>query len=122
PPQLGSGSPGRRRARRGGRLRGRGAGTEGVFGRLAGREKNEGLPLDAAILIRYGEIGLKGGYRPAFERQLAHNVDAALRGLGARRARRIYGRLLVDIGEDAVPDAIERLQRVFGIVGARRSD
>src|SRR5690606_30465442 len=70
PPQLGSGSPGRRRGRRGGRLRGRGAGTEGVFGRLAGREKNEGLPLDAAILIRYGEIGLKGGNRPAFERQL----------------------------------------------------
>lgn len=77
--------------------------------------------MDAAILIRYGEIGLKGGNRPAFERQLAHNVDAALRGLGARRARRIYGRLLVEIGEDAVPEALERLQRVFGIVGASRA-
>src|SRR5690606_38410141 len=48
-------------------------------------------------------------------------VDAALRGLGARRARRIYGRLLVEIGEDAVPEALERLQRVFGIVGASRA-
>lgn len=72
----------------------------------------------SVILVRYGEIGLKGKNRPAFERRLVENVRRAL-GSGAGAAvRNEYGRIVVDFGEaEAVPGwALDRIRSVFGVV------
>lgn len=71
-----------------------------------------------AILVRYGEIGLKGRNRPLFERRLARNIESALEDLGSVRVQRIFGRLLVELEEEALPEALRRIPRIFGIVGA----
>jgi len=73
--------------------------------------------LDHLLLIRYGEIGLKGKNRHMFEDQLMRNVRAALGPGLPGRVRRAYGRVFVEL-EDAThtQPALERLQRVFGIV------
>lgn len=66
-------------------------------------------------MIRYGEIALKGGNRPAFERQLLHQVERVLRAMPGVRAWRGEGRILVEGGDDMTA-ARERLARVFGVV------
>lgn len=73
------------------------------------------------ILVRYGEIGLKGKNRPDFERRLLQRVRQALRGLPGLEATRLHGRILVggragDAADRALEEAMERLGRVFGIV------
>jgi tRNA uracil 4-sulfurtransferase len=67
------------------------------------------------VLIRYGEIALKGRNRPAFLRRLEHNIRACLAAHGlegtvSRSGQRIYVK---------TPDAqaaLDPLSRVFGIV------
>ncbi len=66
------------------------------------------------ILVRFGEIALKGGNRPAFEKRLAARIRQAVAPLGARVAA-AYGRFLVRGGGDPA-EALRRLARVFGIV------
>lgn len=73
------------------------------------------------ILVRYGEIGLKGENRPAFENLLVRRVREALRGLCGLAVTKRPGRLLVSVGEGApgawvVDAACDRLARVFGVV------
>jgi len=68
------------------------------------------------LLIRYGEIGLKGGNRTKFERRLMDNMVDALAEFSDVRVYKTYGRVFVDIEEDSLA-AAERLQRVLGIVG-----
>lgn len=73
---------------------------------------------DRVILIRFGEIGLKGKNRPDFERKLFERIKAALASLGHAKVDRTHGRFFVrnlDAPED-IEAAIRRLQRVFGIV------
>ncbi|HEY8531121.1 MAG TPA: tRNA uracil 4-sulfurtransferase ThiI [Limnochorda sp.] len=67
------------------------------------------------VLVRYGEIGLKGENRPAFEGRLAENLRAALADLPGTRVIRGYGRLYIDTAGQTEA-ALERLRRVFGVV------
>ncbi|KJS71117.1 MAG: thiamine biosynthesis protein ThiI [Desulfotomaculum sp. BICA1-6] len=67
-------------------------------------------------LIRYGEIGLKGKNRPQFERRLMDNMSRALSKVGRAKVSRVYGRLVVE-SEIEPALVLERLQKVFGIVG-----
>jgi tRNA uracil 4-sulfurtransferase len=67
------------------------------------------------IVIHYAEIGLKGRNRPRFEAQLCANLDRLLRPLGGR-SRKLWGRLLVELPDDAPWPAVrERLARCFGV-------
>lgn len=67
------------------------------------------------ILIRYGELALKGKNRDQFEDALARSVKSVLRSFFKIKVRRSYGRLYVELhGEDAQA-VMERLKRVFGI-------
>jgi len=69
------------------------------------------------LLIRYGEIGLKGKNRHLFEDQLVRNIRAALGPDVPGRVRRAYGRVFVELANAAhTPRALERLRKVFGIV------
>lgn len=69
------------------------------------------------LLVRYGEIGLKGRNRHIFEDMLVRNMRAALEGAVEATVKRDYGRIFVELHRpDEENDAIARLQRVFGIV------
>lgn len=80
----------------------------------------------AVVLVRYGEVGLKGANRAWFERRLAENLERAVQRLGAYRVRNLHGRLVIsprDPDEGADPLAVaeqaaDASARVFGVVGA----
>jgi thiamine biosynthesis protein ThiI len=68
------------------------------------------------ILIRYGEIGLKGGNRHLFEDKLIENIEDSLAGIEDLNVYKTKGRIFVETQTD-VQLAIDKLQKVFGIVG-----
>ncbi len=70
---------------------------------------------ERVILIRYGEISLKGGNRPYFERSLDRAIKAALAGLAGFRVWRDHGRFYL-AGPGDQEEYVSRLRRVFGIV------
>ncbi len=69
-----------------------------------------------AILCRYGELFLKAGNRPRFERRLVDNVRRALQGLPSVRIDSPHGRILVRLAEADIDEGLARLERVFGLV------
>lgn len=73
--------------------------------------------MSSVILVRYGEIGLKGKNRPAFERRLVENLRRALGRDAKAQVRKEYGRIVVDF-EGAEPPgwAVDRIRSVFGVV------
>lgn len=67
------------------------------------------------ILLRYGEIALKGRNRPLFLRALRRNIRACLRehgiqGIVSSKGQRVY------VETEQVAEATAPLQRVFGVV------
>mgnify|MGYP003785057633 CR=1 FL=1 len=76
-----------------------------------------GLLMDNLLLIRYGEIALKGKNRPFFENKLLQNIKASLRGLQQPfQVEFRRGRYYVTIAEENLFPALRRLQKVCGIV------
>ncbi|MDD3839995.1 MAG: tRNA 4-thiouridine(8) synthase ThiI [Clostridia bacterium] len=67
------------------------------------------------ILIRYGEIYLKGRNRPFFERTLVNRIKQVLDEVGDFKLTKGQGRIIVE-GEKELDDAINRLTEVFGII------
>ncbi len=71
---------------------------------------------ERVVLIHYHEIGLKGRNRGRFEQQLLTNIARALKGLPHGAARRLSGRITLELAPDAHLGPIrERLAGVFGI-------
>lgn len=70
------------------------------------------------MLVRYGEIGLKGKNRADFENKLVQNIKIALRDLGERKASKSYGRVYVELkgSQEDAKEVADRLSKVFGIV------
>lgn len=73
------------------------------------------------LLIRYGEIGLKGGNRPLFERILCQNLKVALGPLPGLRTRRLRGRILVEAQIDLSP-YLARAAKVFGVISVSAAE
>ncbi len=70
--------------------------------------------MDTLILIRYGEIALKGQNRGTFEDLLVRRLEEALRPVGHARVVRAWGRMYVQgVAPEEVMPAISR---VFGVV------
>ncbi len=69
------------------------------------------------LVVHYDELALKGKNRTWFEDALVRNLRLALDGIpGETRVRRLFGRLLVELGEGADwQGTAGRLTRVFGI-------
>lgn len=82
--------------------------------------------MERLLLLRFGEIALKGRNRPFFEDLLLSRVRAALKGMDHSRLRRAQGRILVsfpaagdgEISEERLREACRRVSRVFGVVSA----
>lgn len=69
------------------------------------------------LLVRYGEIGLKGGNRHLFENRLMQNMRRSLGTDIPGRVRKEYGRIFVELQQnEQTKQALAKLQRVFGIV------
>ena len=69
----------------------------------------------STILVRYGEIALKGRNRGQFEQQLQRNLKGALHDLEATITRH-HGRFSVHCPDAALQQATIRLRRIFGLV------
>ena len=67
------------------------------------------------IVVKYGEISLKGLNRPVFEAQLLRNLRFALRGVSAV-VKREHGRILVESAQADL--ALPCTARTFGVVSA----
>lgn len=72
--------------------------------------------MQSLLLIRYGEIALKGKNRPFFEKRLLKNIKEALQGLEPYSVFFQRGRYFVKINLQQSYAAIKKLQNVFGIV------
>lgn len=72
--------------------------------------------MENIILIRYGEIYLKGQNRPFFENMLVKNIRRAIKPYGPSDVFKQQGRIYI---EGIKPNYLlmERLSKVFGIVG-----
>ncbi|MCK9525916.1 MAG: tRNA 4-thiouridine(8) synthase ThiI [Limnochordia bacterium] len=67
------------------------------------------------LLVRYGELSLKGRNRKTFEDLLVTNMRARLADLPHGRITRTFGRIYLET-KDNWADLAQRLQGVFGIV------
>ena len=70
------------------------------------------------ILVRCGEIMLKGLNRHMFEDRLIRNIRQSLSGLGKTTVRRFQARIFIEPEQDDFDfeSAVSRLVKVFGIV------
>src|SRR5690554_5323407 len=70
------------------------------------------------MLLRFGEVGLKGKNRAFFIRALAANVRRSLKPLGQDfRVSTPYGRIFIDLPGDCDTGAVvDALGKVFGLV------
>lgn len=67
------------------------------------------------ILIRYGEIALKGLNRGYFMDTLIRNIKNSLRFVKEKKLEKIQGRFLLHVNEEDVERVVFRLRQVFGI-------
>lgn len=68
------------------------------------------------ILVRYGEISLKGKNRNFFVHTLVQRIRENIAHLAPRRVETRYGRLYVPVVEGDYNELLDALQKVFGIV------
>ena len=69
-----------------------------------------------SVLVHYSEVALKGKNRTWFVRRLVRNIHAVLAGLHVKEVRTPIGRIEIVLAQDeAVPEVLDRLKRVFGI-------
>ena len=74
------------------------------------------------VLVKYGEIILKGLNRPVFENILLKNIRNALKSLGEIEVTRAQAAIYIDPPESVdIDDVIERLKKVFGILSITRA-
>ncbi|HEY8346821.1 MAG TPA: tRNA uracil 4-sulfurtransferase ThiI [Symbiobacteriaceae bacterium] len=72
--------------------------------------------MQRVVLIRFGELGLKGKNRPVFEDVLRERLRYAVRDLEGIRISKAYGRFFAEVEETQLDEALSRLRRVFGVV------
>lgn len=68
------------------------------------------------LLIRYGEIALKGKNRHYFVNRLRDNIRSSLRECAGCQLLQREGRLFVEVLPDDTAACLEKLRKVFGIV------
>ncbi|HCJ01618.1 MAG TPA: tRNA 4-thiouridine(8) synthase ThiI [Clostridiales bacterium] len=72
--------------------------------------------MEKVILLRFGEIYLKGKNRFSFEKQLLDNIKYALRGIKFS-LNRMHGRYLIEnLADEDVVEVETRVRRVFGLI------
>lgn len=70
-----------------------------------------------SIIVKYGEIGVKGKNRYIFENKLIKNIKNMLKPIDKFNVYKEYGRVYVDLGDYEYDEICEEVKKVFGIVG-----
>lgn len=74
------------------------------------------------ILVKYGEIILKGGNRPKFEKKLMQNIADAIKNVAKTRITVAQATIYIEVEEEELMDIVcERLSLIFGIVSVTRA-
>jgi thiamine biosynthesis protein ThiI len=74
------------------------------------------MAMHPVVVVHYHEISLKRGNRPLFLRHLARNLERATADLGPVTLRQRTGRIVLDLDDNAQPEAVaERARRVCGV-------
>ena len=70
------------------------------------------------IIIRNGEVAIKGENRPVFEKKLMTNIKKALCGMQIQgyKAYKGEGRIYIDADPEIMDQVIEKVRNVFGVV------
>lgn len=68
------------------------------------------------IIIRNGELAIKGENRPVFEKKLMVNIKRVLYGMHGYKVYKGEGRIYVDAEPEILEEVIEKLKNVFGVV------
>ena len=69
------------------------------------------------LIVKYGEMGVKGKNRYIFENKLIKNVKNILKPIGKFNVYKEYGRIYVDLDGYDYEEVVEEVKKVFGIVG-----
>lgn len=69
------------------------------------------------ILVRYGELALKGRNRSDFENRLMQNIHSKLVPFPAAKLKKTFGRIFVELNGEPMEPVIDSLRDVFGVVG-----
>lgn len=75
------------------------------------------------ILLKNGELALKGLNRSSFESTLAKNIKRRLNGVGEFKVIRSQSTITVEPQNDdfQIEEAVDRISRIFGIAGYERA-
>ena len=77
--------------------------------------------MEKVILVRYGEIALKGLNKSYFVDLLLRNIKATLKNLSGLKLEKIQGRFIVRLAPEEYEKAVVALQKVFGIVSISKA-
>ncbi|MBA4603468.1 tRNA uracil 4-sulfurtransferase ThiI [Thermoactinomyces mirandus] len=69
------------------------------------------------ILLRYGELALKGKNKKEFENRLVKNIREKLKQFPGCEVTRVHGRIFVELKEHHSEPVMEACSEVFGLVG-----
>lgn len=69
------------------------------------------------ILLRYGELALKGKNRSDFENRLLNNIRRKLAPFSGVKVSKTFGRMFVELGGNDRAEVLAALSEVFGLVG-----
>ncbi len=72
------------------------------------------------ILVRYGEIILKGLNRPVFEEKLIGNIKSAIYKFGKAKVSKSQGRIYIEPEDESydINLVLQKVTKVFGVVSA----
>lgn len=73
------------------------------------------------LIVKYGELALKGNNRGYFEGKLIKNLNNNLSDLSGINIRKEYGRIYIEFETYSFDEIIKRIKNVFGIVGFAKS-
>lgn len=69
-----------------------------------------------SIVIRNGEVAIKGANRSVFEKRLIKNIRRALHGLEGFKVYKGDGRTYIDFDAQVGDEVLRRIKNVFGVV------
>ncbi|NLN97662.1 MAG: tRNA 4-thiouridine(8) synthase ThiI [Eubacteriaceae bacterium] len=72
--------------------------------------------MNRIILVRYGEISLKGLNRNYFIDCLVRNIRTALKSVCQAKTEKIQGRIIIHLNEADLDQALAAVTKIFGIV------
>ncbi|WP_062047742.1 tRNA uracil 4-sulfurtransferase ThiI [Bacillus sp. JCM 19034] len=67
------------------------------------------------ILVRFGELALRGKNRSSFEKQLLQNIRSSISEFKEVKVKRTFGRIIVQLNDQPHEPIMEKLKGIFGI-------